>query len=377
MNHKPKIFIAGGGIAGLTLSLFLDPERYAVHIFEKKQVFTEVGAAISVFPNALAVLDSVGLLQDILVVSGEITNSSGKTWNGKSLVNTAFKSEYPIICMHRSDLHHTLLKHTKAKLYAEKEIIGYENQINNVLVKFSDGTIDYCDLLIGADGLHSKIREHMIHDGDPVYRGSNIWRGVVKSNFSDGYASETWGHGKRVGIVPIKDGYFGWWATIPEDQFTEDLPTTSEKLKAAFADWHNPIPEFIQNTEHIIKNALVDRKIVNGWSDGRVVLIGDAAHPTTPNLGQGGCMAMEGAQTLALCIEKYGISKEALDRYEILHFPRAKQIVNDSLRFGKLAALSNSVAISLRNIAFKITPSFISQKLFDSYFNYRVGNLKI
>ena len=84
MNHKPKIFIAGGGIAGLTLSLFLDHEQYAVHIFEKKQVFTEVGAAISVFPNALAVLDSVGLLQDILEVSGEITHSSGKTWNGKT-----------------------------------------------------------------------------------------------------------------------------------------------------------------------------------------------------------------------------------------------------------------------------------------------------
>lgn len=376
MNRK-KIFIAGGGIAGLTLSLFLDPQRYDVVIFEKKSISDEIGAAISVFPNALSVLNEAGIIHEILQNAGEIKHSTLRTWDGKTIVNSNFNSEFPIICMHRKALHQVLTMHSKATIVCDKEVVDFENNISDVAVYFSDGSSASCDLLVGADGLHSRIRSKIIKDGNPIYRGANVWRGVVKSNFDLGYASETWGINKRVGIVPIKEGYFGWWATIVEPQNTPDEPSTREKLISAFNDWHYPIPDFIEQTETIIKHSIVDRSLASGWNQGRVVLLGDAAHPTTPNLGQGGCLAMEGAFVLSKCLEKYDLSKQALERYETLHFPRAKKIIDGSLRFGKLADLSNPLLVFARNITFKLTPAKLSQRMFGKYFNYRASKLDI
>ena len=131
---------------------------------------------------------------------------------------------------------------------------------------------------------------------------------------------------------PVKAGQFGWWATLNESFMQTDEPEgTRQKLLAHFGDWHYPIPELIQHTELILKNSLTDRVPVRGWYKGKVVVLGDAAHPSTPNLGQGGCMAIEGAYILARCIDTYGLTPQAFARYEDLHFPRASRIVKDSL----------------------------------------------
>jgi 2-polyprenyl-6-methoxyphenol hydroxylase-like FAD-dependent oxidoreductase len=122
---------------------------------------------------------------------------------------------------------------------------------------FENGQTHECDAVIGADGIHSVVRKHIINDGEPIFRGYNIWRGVVKSDFDSGYGSETMGLGKRVGIVPIKDGYYGWWAACNEEYLEEDAPEdTKEKLMRLFGSWHSPIPELIKNTDVILKNSL-------------------------------------------------------------------------------------------------------------------------
>jgi 2-polyprenyl-6-methoxyphenol hydroxylase-like FAD-dependent oxidoreductase len=134
---------------------------------------------------------------------------------------------------------------------------------------------------------------------------------------------------------------------------------------------------FMEKTEVILKNSLSDREPTKGWSKSNAVLIGDAAHPTTPNLGQGGCTAIEGAYLLAKCIEKYGPTKIAYERYESLHFERAKEINKESLRLGKIGQLSNPMLIGLRNLIFMLTPSSISVKLLSKYFDRRVTKLEI
>jgi 2-polyprenyl-6-methoxyphenol hydroxylase-like FAD-dependent oxidoreductase len=243
---------------------------------------------------------------------------------------------------------------------------------------FENGENQVFDAVIGADGVHSVVRKHVINDGDPIFRGYNIWRGVVKTNFELGHAIETFGKGQRVGIVPIKDGVYGWWATCNEAYMQDDKPeNTKEKLNRLFGDWHYPIADLINNTEHILKNSLIDRKPQKGWTKGNITLVGDAAHPTTPNLGQGGRTAIEGAYLLAKCIDKYGLTKKAYNRYEELHFDRAKQINQESLRLGNIGQLTNPIAIFLRNLLFYITPSRISVKLLSKYFNRRVTKLKI
>ena len=379
MRKRKKIAIIGGGIAGLTFARSLTKEDYEIHIFEKKESFREIGAAISVFPNALCVMDDLGLLEEILQNSGQFKTVYLKTSKGKVLSKSEPKSDYPVICIHRADLHGILLKNIEANLYNDfslKNIAHLDN--GQITIQFENGENKVFDAVIGADGIHSEVRKHIINDGEPIFRGYNIWRGVVKTNFEIGYGSETYGIGKRVGIVPIKDGVYGWWATSNEAYMQDDSPEgTKDKLKRLFGDWHYPIPDLMNNTEVILKNSLIDRKPHKGWSKGNAILIGDAAHPTTPNLGQGGCMAIEGAYVLAKSIQKYGLTKKAFDRYEELQFPRSENIVNASLKLGKMGQITNPLLIRLRNFAFKVMPSSVAMKMIDKYFSYRVTNIEI
>lgn len=379
MEPKKKIAVIGGGIAGLTFARCLGNEEFEIHIFEKKENFGEIGAAISVFPNALCVVEAMGLLQEVLENSGEIREVYLKTAAGSILTKSEPRGEYPTICMHRAELHRILLSNIRAQLYTNAGLQLIEHMENGQLqLTFVNGEIKIFDAVIGADGVHSVVREHIINDGMPVFRGCNIWRGVVKTDFESGYGSETYGKGQRVGIVPIKDGVYGWWATCNEDFMQDDGPeSTKDKLLRLFGDWHYPIPELIEKTPLILKNGLSDRIPRKGWTRGHATLIGDAAHPTTPNLGQGGCMAIEGAYLLAKCIGKYGISEEAFQRYEALQFPRSEMIVNQSLKIGKIGQLSNLVLVLLRNLVFRVMPSAKTMKMMDKFFSYRVTKLEI
>ena len=379
MEGRKQIAIIGGGIAGLTFARCLTTKKYDIHIFEKKERFEEIGAAISIFPNALCVMDKLHLLKDIVRYSGQIKTVYLKTSKGKILSTSEPKSDYPVVCIHRADLHGILLKNIDAKLYNNYSLkdISYLNN-GQISIQFETGASRTFDALVGADGIHSEVRKHIINDGAPIFRGYNIWRGVVKADFEIGYGSETYGKGQRVGIVPIQDGVYGWWATANEDYMEDDNPEgTKEKLGRLFGDWHSPIPELIKNTETILKNSLTDRKPHKGWTKGNVTLLGDAAHPTTPNLGQGGCMAIEGAYILAKTIQKYGLTHRSFERYEELQFPRSENIVNESLKFGKMGQMTHPVFIGLRNFAMWAIPSGIAMKMIDKYFSYRVTNLKI
>jgi len=377
--EKKRIAIIGGGIAGLTFARCLTTATYDIEIFEKKEQFGEIGAAISVFPNALCVMDELGLLEEILQTSGHFKTVYLKTNRGAILSKTEPSSDYPVICIHRADLHGILLKDIDAKLhthYSLSDISWLDN--GQVRLVFDSGEARVFDAVIGADGIHSAVRKFIINDGDPIFRGYNIWRGVVKTDFEMGYASETFGSGQRVGIVPIKDGVYGWWATCNEAYMEDDNPEgTKVKLKRLFGDWHHPVNELIQGTEHILKNSLIDRKPHKGWSKGNVILIGDAAHPTTPNLGQGGCMAIEGAYLLAKSIRKHGLSAAAFSRYEALQYPRSETIVKESLKLGKMGQLENPILIKLRNTAFKLMPSNVAMKMIDKYFSYRVTKIEV
>lgn len=379
MSEKKKIAIIGGGIAGLTFARCLTTKDYEIHIFEKKENFGEIGAAISVFPNALCVIEEIGLLEKILQSSGQFKTVYLKTDKGTILSKSEPKSDYPVICIHRADLHGILLKDIDATLYTNYSLSSLTHLENGqIQVDFENGENKIFDTVIGADGVHSVVRKHIINDGEPIFRGYNIWRGVVKTNFDIGYASETFGNGKRIGIVPIKDGVYGWWATCNEAYMQDDSPeNTKDKLNRLFKDWHYPVLDLINGTELILKNSLIDRKPHKGWSSGNATLLGDAAHPTTPNLGQGGCMAIEGANILAKSIQKYGLTKKAFDRYEELQFSRSETIVKESLKLGKMGQITNPILIKLRNFAFKAMPSNIAMKMIDKYFSYRVTKIEI
>lgn len=379
IKESKSIAIIGGGIGGLTLAICLKNSGYDCHIFEKNAEFSEVGAAISIFPNALRVYKKVGILDEILAHAGEMSKVFLKRSDGVILAKSEPVYDLPQICMHRADLHSTLLNNVNAKLYTNHELVDVKLENDNkVKVSFSNKESKIFDAVIGADGIHSKVREYIINDGAPVFRGYNIWRGIVESDFDIGYGSETYGSGQRVGIVPVRPGVYGWWATYNEEFMKNDEPEgTKPKLKRLFGDWHHPIPELIENTETILKNSLSDREPKRGWTKKTITLLGDAAHPTTPNLGQGGCMAIEGAYILSECIKKYGLNENSFNNYEKLHAKRAISIVKSSLQIGQMGQIENRIAVFFRNLFFKLTPSFVALKMVDKYFSYDVTKLKI
>jgi 2-polyprenyl-6-methoxyphenol hydroxylase-like FAD-dependent oxidoreductase len=374
-----EIAVIGGGIAGLTFALCMQDKGFDCQIFEKQPDFSQAGAAISIFPNALRVYKHLGILEEILANSGELKNIFLKTDKGKILAKSSPNYDLPTVCMHRGDLHKVLLRNLNSPIHSDHELRKIKTTATGKLeISYTNGKIKSFDAVVGADGIHSSVRKYVVGDSPPIYRGYNAWRGVCEIDFEMGYGSETYGKGMRAGIVPIKDGKYGWWTTCNEPFLASDEPEGAKaKLLRLFGNWHHPLPQLIANTDVILKNALSDRIPKRGWSKEKMVLLGDAAHPTTPNLGQGGCMAIEGAFLLAACIQKYGLTAKAFDRYEEIHFPRAKSIVETSLMMGKIGQIENNVLIGLRNSILSITPSSLSMKMVDKFFNYKVTEIKI
>jgi 2-polyprenyl-6-methoxyphenol hydroxylase-like FAD-dependent oxidoreductase len=369
------ISIVGGGIGGLTAAIALNRKGFRCNVYERSAAFSEVGAAISVWPNALRVFRQLGFLDQVLETCGEVKQAFIKTRDGKVLAHTRPAYDLPAVCMHRADLLQVLLGQLPAQnLHAGYELADFDSESEtSIRLKFTNGLERVSNLLIGADGIHSKVRRRIIGDGAPLFRGYNIWRGIAQLELTQGYASETWGRGNRVGIVPIREGVFGWWATANEPPGAVDEPEgTVPKLNRIFGDWHWPIPQLFNHSGRIIKNSLIDRIPVKGWHMDNAVLVGDAAHPTTPNLGQGACMAIEGAFLLAACLSKYGISARALSSYEANHFGRTQDVTQTSLRLGQVGQWQNPVATRLRDLAVSLQPQQASLRMMDKYFRYDV-----
>lgn len=376
MSPKHSIAIIGGGIGGLTTALCLEQVGLTNYrVYERAPEFREVGAAISVWPNALRVYQALGLLDALRPHWGVIHRGYIKSASGNVLSQARPDYELPTVCMHRAHLHGMLVEQLPAeKLITDHELTDIEIGDEEATLHFRDREPIESDLVIGADGINSVVRQAIIGDGAPIYRGYNCWRGIATLPAAPtGYSSETWGQGARVGIVPIKDGQFGWWATCNEPANTNDEPEGAlAKLKRIFGTWHDPIPDLFDNSGDILKNPLGDRVPTRGWSQGPVVLMGDAAHPTTPNLGQGACMAIEGAYVLAQCLRKYDHLPDAFARYEDLHYPRSAQVTKQSLRMGKMGQIENPVGIAMRNTFIGLTPDKVSMRMLDRYFGYDV-----
>jgi len=207
---------------------------------------------------------------------------------------------------------------------------------------------------------------------------ANLWRGVGTVSNLPEYSCETWGPGIRFGFYPLHGNFVGWWASIVEEMNEkDDPPGIKEKLLSRFGNWHAPIPELIQNTNHIIKNHISDRKPIKKWFSEKAVLIGDAAHCTTPNLGQGANMAMESALLLARYFEKYGVNENAFSKFEHAQFYRTKNINLQSLMIGNMSQISNPIAISIRNFILRNLPYNLATQTYDKHYSYSVNTTEL
>lgn len=391
-----RIGIIGAGIGGLTSALVLRQFGFEPQVFEQAPALIEVGSSILMWPNAMRVLARLGLAEQIRERGGSLEEAHWLNYDGTPIKYFRLpKTGAPAVALHRAELQSVML----AALPHETIHLGhvfekYEHVPDGVVARFANRSAFPCDLLIAADGVHSVVREQLRKDGPPVDSGYLAWRGVVPhapDSIPSSAAIEVFGAGQRFGLGPIGSGKFGWWTSSNALIPATDPLTMRDRLLKLFTGWYRPVIEMIEATplNSLIRNSVQDRPPVRGWSDRGVTLLGDAVHPTTPNLGQGGCLAIEDAAVLARCLHQHVAAagadgretsaqvSRALQRFEQLRYSRTARISRYSHIYGLTGQWENSAAVQLRRLALTVTPKVLIQSFLKRIFAYDAYQVKI
>ncbi len=362
-----SVGIIGGGIGGVTAAVALRHFGIDAVVYERAEILRELGAGMMLWANASRVLNELGLLEKVIAVSGQTDNFLVRKSGGETLMKIATGDfEVPSVCIPRADLLSILVNSLPAeniKLGCEFERL--EQSTNKVRVHFANDTIAEHDILVGADGLRSRVRGEVFGRIEPIYRGYLVWRGIGYYEGGDltaNSSSETWGKGRRFGILNTGNKKFTWYAAANIAASHQDLEKGRRaELLQMFGDWHSPIAELIDSTPEnlIMKNAACDHHSLKKWVKGRVVLLGDSAHACTPNLGQGGGMAIEDALVLAKSLNTESSIEAALALYEKRRTTRTKHIQQRSRRMGQIAQWENPFIVAGREIITNLLPAKI------------------
>jgi len=374
-----KIIIIGGGIGGVAMALALSCiNELELIVYERTKELREVGAGIALWANATHVLQNLGLLEEVKQFGYLITNYQFNSQWGKELVNIALDNlELPTIGIHRGKLHQLLW----SKMPSEKFILGetferFEQENDQIRAYFASGLKIEGNAIIGADGLRSQVRAAILGDGPPIYRNFKTWRGLtdyIPATYRPGYIQEFLGGGKAFGFMMLGGGKMYWYAAaIAREGQPDAVYGRKKELETMYQDWFPTIGELISATYEadILSTDLYDRPPTQPWSRQNVTLIGDAAHPMLPTMGQGACTALEDAYVMAQCLKEQYDFRVAFQDYELLRFPRIKAIVEQSLRSSKMGELRNPFLVKIRNIFMKVMASNISNN-FQSFQTYR------
>jgi 2-polyprenyl-6-methoxyphenol hydroxylase-like FAD-dependent oxidoreductase len=378
MRTKKKIIIVGGGIGGAAAALALYRAGFAAVVYERTKELREVGAGIALWANATHILKNLDLLEDAIRVGYVTTNYQFNSQSGKELVNILVdRFELPVVAIHRAELHQLLWRNVPH----EKFVLGqtferFEQDRTQVRAYFTSGLTVEGDALIGADGLRSRVRANLLGDHPPTYRNFKTWRGLtdyIPNRYRPGYIQEFLGYGKGFGFMMLGKGQMYWYAAAIAKEAQPDAKIgRKQELELMFQDWFPSIPELIAATEeaNILTTDLYDRPPTQPWSKQNITLLGDAAHPMLPTLGQGACTALEDAYVVTKCLQEHSDPTTAFQQYESLRFSRTKAIVEQSLRSGKMGELKNPFAVALRNTFIKVMGAAIGNS-FKSLHAYR------
>ncbi len=360
-----RAIIIGGGIGGVTAALALQRAGIEVDVFERADELREVGSGLPLWTNALRALHALGLTDVIDVLGESVTAGSVTTWRGDILVDLRMEELLQQLgtinmVVHRAELLVALLSSLdKRCIHLGTTCVGFTQDAHEVRVRFADGKEARADLLIGADGIHSIIRQQGFSVKRPRYAGYICWRGVASIS-RKGLETWAWGKGYQFGITPMTNNRAYWFAQKYMPEGTHDSPLgRKHELMALFHDWHDPIPAVIEATDdtHILRNDIYEHEHLLHWSRGRVTLLGDAAHAMTPNLGQGACQAIEDAVVLADSLSTKSNIVAALNLYEKRRRRRANTIGSMAHLIGQAVQIENGLLTISRNALIKRMPT--------------------
>jgi len=344
-KKKLSVAVVGAGMGGLTATATLRRVGIDVAVYEQAARFARIGAGIQMMPNSMKVLRGIGIeerLRKISFAPFSHLNRSGDTGEiTRELPMPESLYGAPYLCMHRADLHDALASAVPSDIvHLGKKLTGLDHAGSRVTLRFADGTSATADALIGADGVHSIVRDLILGPDTPVYKGRIAYRAVFPAKLMGGFdigpsRTKWWGSDRHIVIYYTNKAktevYFV--TSVPEaaEWVTQESWSAKgdvKELRAAYDGFHSDVRKVLQACPDCHKWAILEREPLPSWSNGRVVLLGDAAHPMTPYMAQGAATSIEDAAVLARCLEAIeGDDIEgAFKRYETHRKPRTSAV---------------------------------------------------
>ena len=342
MADRADVAIIGGGIGGLALAGLLSRRGAKVQLYEQAKRFDRVGAGIQMGPNAVRVLSALGLEPHLRRIAFAPRSWSNRAWDtGEHLGELDFadaETRYgaPYLLLHRGDLHAALLSAVPAELISfDKKLVALDAGSSGVTLRFADGTSAPADAVVGADGVHSRVREHLLGAEKPRFTGRVAHRTVFPTSLMDGFALDTctkwWGPDRHIVMYPVTttrdETYFVTSVPDPDwDVESWSAEGDMAEVHRAFEGFHGDVQRVLAACPRVHKWALFERDPLPCWSQGPVALLGDACHPMMPYMAQGGASALEDAAILARCLDAGGNVQKAFRSYEAMRLQRTTRL---------------------------------------------------
>jgi salicylate hydroxylase len=344
-----RVAIVGGGIGGLFAANALRHRGIHATVYEQAQVLTEIGAGVQLTPNSVRLLEAVGLGDEIDRCGARASSRSQYFRHDATpiapVTTTDSRGWNAVMGMHRADLVEILAAPLPdGAVHTGHRCTGLTQNDDAACLQFADGTTTEADVVVAADGIHSQLQHHVTEPVKPVYSGSVGYRGLVPTGRLPGWPRDEiqlWmGDGRHFLVFPVRGGemlnYVGF---LPADESLAEswsAPADAAVLAAEFADWDPRVPRLLSQVDVVFGWGLYDREPLRRWTAGRLTLLGDAAHPMLPHLGQGANQAMEDGAALAFFLSGMPDSPQAaLQTYEAFRRERTTAIQSGSRRSGR------------------------------------------
>lgn len=360
------ISIIGAGIGGLTLGNILKQHGYDFTIYESAPEIKPVGAGIMMAVNAMQVFDRLGLKEKIEQAGNKIhritlSNESLKPFSKTEILELENQYKSCNVAIHRAELQRILAENIEPSYLQLNHSLQKIGKKKNYILDFENGTQVESKIVFGADGIKSPIRNQILKTGSIRNSGQKCWRGLVDFELPEKHhheAFEMWGKGKRFGFVKISEKKVYWYACINEKSFSRYM-----QLADIFEDFAPLVLQLIEATskENIICNEISDLTPIPKWYTDNLCLIGDAAHATTPNMGQGACQAIEDAYIIGKLLEQNKDFNTVFEAFQKIRRKKVDYIVNTSRTIGKVSQWEHGN--SVRNFLMSLIPESMNQKM--------------